>query len=119
MFEDDRGLLQGTLELLILKALSRGPAHGYGVASWIEQATDDALRVEEGSLYPALHRMERKGWIEAEWGFSENNRKAKYYRLTSGGRAAFRAKTRGWARLVAVVGKALASTARPGWVEGA
>jgi PadR family transcriptional regulator, regulatory protein PadR len=117
MFADDRGLLQGTLELLILKTLSRGPAHGYGIARWIEEATEDALRVEEGSLYPALHRMERKGWIEAEWGASENNRKAKYYRLTSAGRAEFRAKTRGWSRLVAVVGKALASTARPGWVE--
>jgi transcriptional regulator len=89
LFNDDRGLLQGTLELLILKALSGGAAHGYGIASWIEDATEDALRVEEGSLYPALHRMERKGWVEAEWGVSENNRKAKFYSLTAAGRAHF------------------------------
>ena len=107
MFSDDRGLLQGTLELLILNALSQSPAHGYGIASWIEQATDDALRVEEGSLYPALHRMERKSWIAASWGVSENNRKAKYYRLTAKGRTQLRDKTRDWVRLVAVVGKAL------------
>ena len=107
MFADDRGLLQGTLELLILNALSLGPAHGYGIASWIEQATDDALRVEEGSLYPALHRMERKRWIVASWGLSENNRKAKYYRLTAKGRTQLREKTRDWVNLVAVVGKAL------------
>src|SRR5688500_15611172 len=116
MIEDDRGLQTGTRELPIVTALSRGAAHGYGIARWIEQATEDALRVEEGSLYPALHRMERKGWIEAEWGSSENNRKAKYYRLTSGGRAEFRSKTRGWTRLVTVVGKALSSTSG---VEGA
>src|SRR5919108_5534850 len=103
MFEDDRGLLQGTLELLILKALSRGAAHGYGIASWIEQATDDALRVEEGSLYPALHRMERKGWIEAEWGLSENNRKAKYYRLTAAGRQQLRTQSARWTRYAEAV----------------
>jgi transcriptional regulator len=109
LFNDDRGLLQGTLELLILKALSGGAAHGYGIASWIEHATEDALRVEEGSLYPALHRMERKGWVEAEWGVSENNRKAKFYSLTAAGRAHFAEKTDGWAKLVHVVGKALAA----------
>jgi transcriptional regulator len=114
MFVDERGLLQGTLELLILKTLSWGPAHGYGIASWIEQATGDALRVEEGSLYPALHRLERKGWVAAVWGVSENNRKAKFYRLTREGRTQFRAKARGWDRLVAVVGMALAAPARPG-----
>lgn len=118
MYTDERGLLQGTLELLILKTLSWGPAHGYGVASWIEQATGDALRVEEGSLYPALHRMARKGWIEADWGVSENNRKAKYYHLTAAGRSQLRAKTRGWERLVAVVGRALAAPARPGLTAG-
>ena len=114
MFTDERGLLQGTLELLILKTLSWGPAHGYGIASWIEEATEDALRVEEGSLYPALHRLEQKGWLASEWGLSENRRKAKYYRLTEEGRAQFRERTQGWERLVAVVGKALAAGERPG-----
>jgi transcriptional regulator len=115
MYGDDRGVLQGTLDLLILKTLSWGPAHGYGIAAWIEQITDDALRVEEGSLYPALHRMERKGWIEAEWGASENNRKAKYYALTRAGRDELVKRTEGWQRLVAIVGKALGSERGPAW----
>jgi transcriptional regulator len=122
MFHDDRGLLQGTLELLILKALStvsqhEAPAgagmHGYGIARWIEAATDDALRVEEGSLYPALHRMAGKEWIEAEWGVSENNRRARYYRLTAAGRAHFVEKSRGWDHMVGVVQTALAAPAHP------
>src|SRR5215469_442167 len=79
-------LLQGTLDALILKTLSRGPRHGYAIARWLEEATDDALQIEEGSLYPALYRMERRGWIEAEWGISELQRKAKFYRLTPAGR---------------------------------
>jgi PadR family transcriptional regulator, regulatory protein PadR len=107
MFADDRGLLQGTLELLILRALSVEAAHGYGVASWIERATDDALRIEEGSLYPALHRLEGKGWLEHEWGVSENNRRAKYYRLTAAGRERLAVRMAGWRRLVEVVGRAL------------
>jgi transcriptional regulator len=107
MFTDARGLLQGTLELLILKTLSWGPAHGYGIASWIEEVTDDALRVEEGSLYPALHRMERKGWVEPEWGVSENNRRAKYYRLTAAGERALRAERESWTRLVDAVDRVL------------
>ena len=115
MFNDERGLLQGTLDLLILRTLSWGPAHGYGIASWIEQVTDDALRVEEGSLYPALHRMERKGWVEPEWGVSENNRRAKFYRLTPAGSAQLGEKTRSWNRLMDVVAKALTSTERPAW----
>src|SRR3954468_20566048 len=86
VFDKDSGLLQGTLELLVLKTLSWGPMHGYGVARWIESATDDVLRVEEGSLYPALYRMTRKGWIASEWGTSENNRRAKFYHLTPEGR---------------------------------
>jgi PadR family transcriptional regulator PadR len=117
MFQDDRGLLQGTLELLILKALSWDPAHGYGVARWIEGATDDALRVEEGSLYPALHRMSAKGWVESEWGVSENNRRARFYRLTPKGRSQLREKTRGWRRMVETVGKALAAPEHPGMEE--
>lgn len=114
MFEDDRGLLQGTLELLVLKALSFGPAHGYAVARWIEDATGDALRVEEGSLYPALHRMAAKGWLASEWGTSENNRRAKFYRLTADGRAHFEARTRSWNDMVEVVRRALAAPATPG-----
>jgi transcriptional regulator len=113
MLQDDRGLLQGTLELLILKALSWSDAHGYGIARWIEHATDDALRVEEGSLYPALHRMAAKGWLEFEWGVSENNRRAKFYRLTPKGRRQLGEKTRGWNRLVEVVAKALAAPRHP------
>ena len=113
MFQDDRGLLKGTLELLVLKALSWHDTHGYGIARWIEEATDDALRIEEGSLYPALHRMSAKGWIESEWGVSENNRRARFYRLTAKGRRELGAKTRGWSRLVEVVQKALAAPKRP------
>jgi transcriptional regulator len=113
MFQDDRGLLQGTLELLILKALTWNPAHGYGIARWIEVATDDALRVEEGSLYPALHRMAAKGWIESEWGVSENNRRAKFYRMTPKGRRQLAEKTRGWQKMVETVAKALAAPQHP------
>ena len=79
-------LMQGTLDILILKALTWGPMHGYAVASWIERVTDDALRIEEGSLYPALHRLEERELVGAEWGVSENNRRAKFYRLTPAGR---------------------------------
>jgi transcriptional regulator len=114
MFDDDRGLLQGTLDLLILKSLSWGELHGYGIANWIEQVSGDVLRVEEGSLYPALHRMERKGWIEADWGVSENNRRAKYYRLTRAGRARLGKQTSGWERFAGAVDKALSSTKAPG-----
>ncbi len=100
-------LLKGTLDLLILKTLSWGPTHGYGVARWIEQVTDDALRVEEGSLYPALHRLEKRGWIESDWGLSENNRRAKYYALTADGRKQLRAESADWSRFAAAVFKVL------------
>jgi transcriptional regulator len=113
MFAKDSGLLQGTLELLVLKTLSWGPMHGYAVASWIEQATDDVLRVEEGSLYPALYRMTRKGWIAGDWGVSENNRRAKFYRLTPEGRAQLLEQSTGWQRLAAAVTKAITATAAP------
>ena len=93
MPSDRLDLLQGTLDLLVLKTLTWGPMHGYGIASWIESATDDVLSVEEGSLYPALYRMTRKGWIAAEWGVSENNRRAKYYHLTAEGRRHLRSET--------------------------
>jgi transcriptional regulator len=106
-------LLQGTLDVLVLKTLSWGPRHGYAIARWIEQVTDDVLRVEEGSLYPALHRLEKRGWIEAEWGTSENNRRAKYYRLTTRGRAQLRAELSTWETFATAMGKALASDAQP------
>ena len=105
-------LLQGTLDLLVLKALSWGPAHGYSVATWIRERSDAAFLVEEGALYPALHRLERRGWVEAEWGLSENNRRAKYYRLTPRGRAQLRSEVSLWERYVSAVGKVLRTTER-------
>jgi transcriptional regulator len=103
-------VLRGTLDLLILKALTGGPAHGYAVARWIEQATDDVLRIEEGTLYPALHRLETREWIAAEWGTSENNRRAKFYRLTPKGRAQLRVETDTWNRFAGAVFAALEAT---------
>lgn len=91
-------LLQGTLQVLILKALLAESTHGYGIARWIEQTTDDALRVEEGSLYPALRRLEDKGHISSDWGLSDNNRRARYYTLTASGRAHLRQEAAAWAR---------------------
>jgi transcriptional regulator len=117
MFEKDSGLLQGTLELLVLKTLSWGPMHGYGIASWIEHATRDVLTVEEGSLYPALYRMTKKGWISGTWGVSENNRKAKYYRLTAEGRARLREQASGWTRFARAVSHAVDSTQAPSWAR--
>ena len=96
-------LLQGTLEMLVLKALARGPLHGYGVAEWIHQTSQQLLKVEEGALYPALHRLELRGLLEAEWGASENNRRAKFYRLTAEGTKKLNAETQRWTRLSAAV----------------
>lgn len=110
--EDERlELLQGTLDMLILKALTWGPNHGYGIARWVESMTDFALGVEEGSLYPALHRMVGRGWVEAEWGVSENNRRARYYTLTAEGREQLQTETREWSRFVEAIGGLL--EARP------
>ncbi len=89
-------LLQGTLDVLILKTLSWGPMHGYGVSRWIRQRTHDVLTVEDAALYQALHRLERRRWIESEWGLSENNRRAKYYQLTAAGRKQLARETREW-----------------------
>ncbi len=100
-------LLHGTLDALVLKTLSWGPRHGYAIARWIEEITEDALRIEEGSLYPALYRMERRGWIEAEWGLSENNRKVKFYRLTAAGRERLAVETAQWSRFTTAVSKVL------------
>ncbi len=93
-------LLKGTLDLLILKALTFGPRHGYGIARWLEESSRDLLHIEEGSLYPALSRMEKREWIRSEWGASETNRRAKYYRLTFQGRNQLEAQSLGWERLV-------------------
>ena len=104
-------ILRGTLDLLILKALSWGPAHGYAVARWIEQATGDALAVVEGTLYPALHRLEERGWVHATWGASEANRRAKFYALTKRGRAQLRVETDNWRRYAAAIFAALKAPA--------
>lgn len=101
-------ILRGTLDLLILQALSWGPAHGYAVARWIEQATNDALAIGEGTLYPALHRLEERGWITASWGASENNRQAKFYSLTKAGRKQLAEETKNWERMAAAVARVLA-----------
>ena len=103
-------LLQGTLDVLILKTLSWGPRHGYAVARWLQQVTDDVLSIEEGSLYPALHRMERRGWIEAEWGLSENNRRAKYYSITPAGRKQLRQESASLTTFATAVVKVLHAT---------
>lgn len=100
-------LLQGTLDLLVLKALTFGTRHGYAVARWVRDTTDGTLDVEEGALYTSLHRMERRGWLESEWGVSENNRRAKYYSLTSAGRQQLRAESSAWTRYAEAVFKVL------------
>ena len=99
--------LQGTLDLLVLKTLSRGPQHGYGIAMHIETVSDDALRVEEGSLYPALHRMEQAGWIASEWRVTPQNRRARWYRLTRVGQKHLAEEQEKWDRLTKAVGKLL------------
>ncbi|HNV73960.1 MAG: PadR family transcriptional regulator [Gemmatimonadetes bacterium] len=106
----DADLLRSTLDLLVLKSLTWGPRHGYGVAEWVHQSTGGHLLIEEGTLYPALHRLEARGWIEPEWGVSENNRRAKFYRLAPKGRSALRAEVSTWERYVAAVARALAQT---------
>jgi PadR family transcriptional regulator, regulatory protein PadR len=99
--------LQGTLDLLVLKTLSRGPQHGYGIVTHLQIASDETLRVEEGSLYPALHRMEQAGWITAEWKLTVNNRRARVYRLTRAGQRQLDAEEEKWSRLSEGVGKVL------------
>ncbi len=96
-------LLQGTLDLLVLKTLQAGPRHGWDIAQRIQQVSEDVLRIGQGSLYPALHRLEDKGWIDAEWGASENNRRAKFYRLTASGRKRLAEQTEIWQRFAAAV----------------
>jgi PadR family transcriptional regulator PadR len=106
-------ILRGTLDLIILKSLSFGPAHGYAVARWIQLATGDVLQVGEGTLYPALYRLAEKGWVEASWGASENNRKAKFYALTARGRKQLASERASWERYAKAVFAALAAPALP------
>jgi transcriptional regulator len=107
-------VLQGSLDLLVLKTLSWGPMHGFGVARWLRQLTDDALQVEEGSLYPALYRMDNRGWIKSEWRLTENNRRAKYYRLTASGRRQLARESGSWLTFATAVAKVLQATEQPG-----
>jgi len=95
----DKTLLQGTLDMLILKALTRGPMHGYAIVEFIQQSSEDMIRVEEGALYPALHRLELRGLLHGEWGVSENNRRAKFYRVTAAGKKALAEESSTWGRL--------------------
>src|SRR5882672_6311190 len=104
---EQREMLQGTMDMLILKTLSSGPAHGHTIAHEIERGSEDVLQVEHGSLYPALHRLEDRGWIASFWGTSENNRKAKYYRLTPAGRKQLVAQTKRWEQVVRAIGRIL------------
>jgi PadR family transcriptional regulator len=115
MAAGEHQFLQGTLEVLILKTLSWGAMHGYGIASWIEDRTAGALEIEEGSLYPALHRMERRGWIDSDWQLTEKNRRAKYYRLTRDGRKRLRSDATAWSRFAAAVGDVLNGSEAPNW----
>ena len=105
--ETDRDLLGGTLDLLILRVLRPGRAHGLQIAQSIERKSDDVLLVEQGSLYPALHRLETRGWIEAEWGLSDNNRKAKFYQLTRAGRKQIKSETQEWEQTTAILSRFL------------
>ena len=113
MSDLDVSLMRGTLDLLILKALSGGPRHGYAVAEWIEQTTGETLLVGEGTLYPALHRLERAGHVTSEWGLSDNNRQAKFYTLSRAGRARLRSGTTLWMTFVAAATRALTTAAAP------
>ena len=110
---DSGELIQGTLEMLILKALLRGPLHGYSVAEWIQQTSQQMLKVEEGALYPALHRLELRGLLKSKWGTSDNNRRAKFYELTTEGRRQLRHETKTWHAYAEAVAKVLAATQPP------
>ena len=115
MRKDKLELLQGTLDMLVLKTLTHGPLHGYNIVDKIQEASSDVIRVEEGSLYPALHRMERRGWIVSDWGYSENNRRAKFYKLTRAGKKQLESELSSWTRIsqaiTSVVGNAAIAAA--------
>jgi PadR family transcriptional regulator PadR len=104
---------QGAIELLILKTLHWGPQHGFSIARWIQDTTDDVLCLEEGSLYPTLHRLEDKGWVKGKWGTSENNRRAKFYELTALGRTQLSAETKDWWKYADAIAKVLGATTKP------
>ena len=106
-------LLQGSLDVIVLKTLSWQPMHGFGIARWIQHVTDDVLQVEEGSLYPALYRMENKGWVKAEWGTTENNRRAKYYRLTAAGRRQLAQSSNTWQVFAEAMSKIMRAAPQP------
>lgn len=108
----DLDLLRGTLDLLILKTLSWGPMHGLAVLRWVEQVTGQRLQITEGALYPALHRMEQKGWLAADWGYTERNREAKFYKLTAAGRRQLTAELSKWSRYTEAVNTVIAQVAR-------
>lgn len=107
MAKNRTDLLHGTLDALILKTVAAGPRHGYAIGRWLEERTSAALRIEEGSLYPALYRLEERGWLESEWGRSELGRRAKFYRLTAQGEAALKRETEEWQRFAAAVSSVL------------
>jgi transcriptional regulator len=106
-YQDSDDLLRGTLDLLILRTLQAGPQHGHGVGVAIAASSDDVLQVDHGSLYPALHRLERRGWIDAEWGLTENKQRAKFYQLTAAGRRQLQAERQRWTRLSLAIGQVL------------
>ena len=116
MPDEPLSILKGAMDVLILKALSWGPMHGYGVSYWIRQITSEAFDLQEGVLYPALHRLERKRWISSEWGLSENNRRAKYYALTARGRKQLQRELSTWARFSEAVGRVVNATEKPRWL---
>ena len=111
MVREPLGLVQGTVDVLVLRTLAWEPMHGYAIATWIRDRTDGDLDLEDAALYRALHRLEKQGFVAAEWGLSENNRRAKYYRLTTAGRRALRAEAESWTRYVKTIGKVMAATA--------
>ena len=101
------GVIQGTLDVLVLKALSAGPQHGYGISAWVHRRTEGELDIEDGALYQALHRLEHRGWIDAEWGLSDNNRRARFYRLTRAGKKQVERETQEWERTTAILARFL------------
>jgi transcriptional regulator len=110
MADSHIALPQGTLDLLILRTLALGPQHGWAISERVQQISSDVLRIQQGSLYPALHRLERRGWIKAEWGMSDNNRRAKYYELTGDGRKQLEIEETAWRKLAAAVAQVLEAT---------
>ncbi|MGB9031263.1 MAG: PadR family transcriptional regulator [Acidobacteriaceae bacterium] len=110
--EKEQELLLGTLDMLILRTLVMGPAHGHTIAHVIEHTSDDVLQIEQGSLYPALHRLEDRGWVSSYWGASENNRKARFYKLTAPGRKQLKVETHRWSEMVGAIGRVLGQAKR-------